>query len=113
MDADRSKPSRDTEMKKGLWTALFFCATSCLVSLYLGQDINYDLKDYHFYNAWALWTGRWSQDLFAAGPATYFSPFLDVPYYLVAMELFPSHGAYVVALAGLPYGVLLYFIYLI
>ena len=42
-------------MKK--WTALFFCATSCLVSLHLGQDNNYDLKNYHIYNAWALSTG--------------------------------------------------------
>lgn len=98
-------------MKK--WTALFFCATSCLVSLHLGQDNNYDLKNYHIYNAWALSTGRWSQDLFAAGGQTYFSPLLDLPYYLVATQLFPSHGAYVVALAGLPYGILLYFIYLI
>ena len=100
-------------MKQGLRPALFFCATSCLVSLYLGQDNNYDLKNYHLYNAWALLTGRWSQDFFAAGPQTFFSPFLDIPYYLVAAELFPSHGADVVALAGLPYGALLFFIYLI
>jgi hypothetical protein len=100
-------------MKKGFWAALFFCAISCLASLHLGQDNNYDLKGYHIYNAWAALSGRWSQDLFAAGPQTYFSPFLDFPYYLVAAELFPSHGAVVVALAGLPYGVLLFFIYLI
>jgi hypothetical protein len=99
-------------MGKGWWAALFFCATGCLVSLHLGQDINFDLKGYHLHNGWAVWNGRWSQDLFAAGPATFFSPFLDVPYYLAAMELFPSHGEWVVAFAGLPYGVLLYLIYL-
>jgi hypothetical protein len=112
MLAGRS-PFRDAEMKKGIWACLFFCATSCLVSLHLGQDNNFDLKGYHIYNAWALMTGRWSQDIFAAGAQTYFSPFLDIPYYLVAAGLFPSHGAYVVALAGLPYGALLLFIYLI
>ena len=79
-------------MKKALGTALFFCATSCLVSLYLGQDNNFDLKNYHIYNAWAVLTDRWSQDIFAAGPQTYFSPLLDIPYYLVARELFPSHA---------------------
>jgi len=100
-------------MKKGLWAGLFFCAVACLVSLHLGQDNNFDMRSYHIYNGWAAVTGRWSQDLFAAGPATFFSPFLDVPYYLVARQLFPSHGAYVVALAGLPYGALLYFTYLI
>jgi hypothetical protein len=104
---------RDSEMKKGLWAALFFCATACVASLYLGQDSNIDLKNYHIYNAWALWTGRWSQDFFAAGPWTFFSPLLDIPYYLVARALLPSHGAYLVALAGLPYGALLYVVYLI
>jgi len=101
------------EVTKGLRTVLLFCAASCAASLYLGQDGNYDLRNYHIYNAWALLTGRWSQDIFAAGGQTYFSPYLDVPYYLVARALFPSHGAYVVALAGLPYGALLFFIYLI
>ncbi len=100
-------------MKKGLWAALFFCTTSCLVSLHLGQDDNFDMRNYHIYNAWAALTGRWSQDIFAAGAQTYFSPFLDIPYYLVAAKLFPSHGGYVVALSGLPYGALLFFIYLI
>jgi hypothetical protein len=100
-------------MKSGLWTALFFCAASCLVSLYLGQDNNHDLKSYHIYNAWAVMNGRWSQDIFAAGAHSFFSPFLDLPYYLAATQLFPSHGGYLVALAGIPYGVLLYLVYLI
>jgi hypothetical protein len=100
-------------MTKGWWKVLFFCALACLVSLHLGQDNNYDLKNYHIYNAWAFVTGRWSQDLFAAGPHTYFSPFLDVPYYLAAAALLPSHGASIVALAGIPYGILLYLTYLI
>ncbi len=100
-------------MKNGLWTASVFCAVSCVVSLHLGQDGNWDLKAYHIYDAWAFWTGRWSQDIFAAGPHTFLSPFLDVPYYLLASRLFPSHGAYLVALAGIPYGALLCFSYLI
>jgi len=100
-------------LKKGGWPALLFCAAACLVSLHLGQDDNYDLKNYHVYGPWALLTGRWSQDLFAAGPWTYFSPYLDLPYYLLARALFPSHGAYLVALAGLPYGVLLFVVFLI
>jgi hypothetical protein len=100
-------------MKKAWWTALFFCAAACLVSLCLGQDNNYDLKGYHLYNAWAVVADRWSQDLFAAGAHTYLSPFLDVPYYLAATRLLPLHGVWLVALAGIPYGVLLHLIYLI
>jgi hypothetical protein len=98
-------------LRKGVWAPLFFCAAACLASLHLGQDNNGDLWNYHIYNTWAVLNGRWSQDLFVAGPHSFFSPFLDVPYYLVAAALFPSHGEYVVALAGLPYGALLYFTY--
>src|SRR5260221_14404186 len=100
-------------MKKGLWAALFFCTTSCLVSLHLGQDDNFDMRNYHIYNAWAALTGRWSQDIFAAGAQTNFFPFLDIPYYFVPAKLFPPHGGDVAALSGLPSGALLFFIYLI
>ena len=95
------------------WVAVVLCAIACLVSLWLGQDGNFDLKAYHLHNGWAAVNGRWSRDLFAAGPATFFSPFLDVPYFLLASWLLPSHGTWLVALAGLPYGLLLFAVVLI
>jgi len=35
-----------------------------LVSVWLGQDKNWDLLNYHLYNAWALLNGRLHVDLF-------------------------------------------------
>ncbi|MFC5489925.1 hypothetical protein [Dokdonella soli] len=101
------------EMMKRVLTALFFCVAACSISLHLGQDTTFDLKSYHLYNAWAVLTGRWSHDVFVAGAQTFFSPFIDAPYYIVATTLLPAHGVAVVAFAGIPYGILLYLIYLI
>ena len=94
----------------------FFLSISliaCLASTGLGQDSNFDLQNYHIYNAWAALTGRWSLDFAAAEMHTFFSPALDIPYYVLASRLFPTHGALVVALTGIPYAALLYFVLLI
>jgi hypothetical protein len=54
-----------------------------LISLWLGQDSNWDLGNYHRYNAFALLNGKVGVDLAPAGMQSYFSPVLDVPYYLM------------------------------
>jgi len=59
-----------------------------LLSLYRGQDANWDLRNYHLYNPYALLTGRLSVDLAAAQLQSYFNPLLDLPYYL-AQGSFP------------------------
>lgn len=79
---------------------------SGLLSVYLGQDNNWDLKNYHVYNPWALLNDRAGIDFFAAGVQTYFSPFLDLPYYMLAFEWLPHRPRLVAFLAGLPFGVL-------
>lgn len=90
-----------------------FCTIGCLVSLYLGQDANFDLLNYHLHNAWALAHHRWTVDTFTAGIHTYFNPLLDLPYYLLFNFVLAERPAILVALSGLPYGFLLFFIYLI
>jgi Protein of unknown function (DUF2029). len=49
-----------------------------LVSLALGQDDNWDLRNYHLYNAYAWLHGRSQTDLAPAGLQSYFNPLLDV-----------------------------------
>lgn len=51
-----------------------------LLSLLLGQDRNWDLRNYHLYNAYAWLNGRADRDLAAAGMQGYFNPLLDLPY---------------------------------
>ena len=52
-----------------------------LLSLALGQDDNWDLKNYHLYNAYALLNGRLGFDLAPGQWQSYFNPTLDLLYY--------------------------------
>lgn len=67
------------------------------------QDANWDLKNYHFYNAWAFVHGRMGIDLAPAQLQTYLNPLLDVPFYaMVAADWPPRLIAFAMGLwAGL------------
>ena len=58
-----------------------------LVSVYLGQDENWDLRNYHWYNAHALINGRLDLDMAPAQFQSYFNPLIDVPYYVMSTNL--------------------------
>lgn len=47
-------------------------------ALRLGQDANWDLKNYHLYNAWSLLEGRLAFDHHPAGEQTFINPLLDL-----------------------------------
>lgn len=80
-------------------------------SVHLGQDANWDLKNYHLYNAWSFFNHKLSADYFAAGIQTYFPPWLDLPYYLISTKFFPGAPRLVAFLMGLPYGLLLFVVF--
>ena len=61
-----------------------------LVSLLRGQDTNWDLRNYHLHNAWALIEGRVGVDLAPAQMQSYFAPLLDVPYFLLVQYASPT-----------------------
>lgn len=77
-----------------------------LLSWARGQDANWDLLNYHLYNAWALLGDV--PNHFAASIQGYFDPYLDVPYYVLATGLLAQHPQILQALTGIPYGVLLF-----
>ncbi|MGV8961685.1 MAG: hypothetical protein ACOH1V_15090 [Stenotrophomonas sp.] len=70
-----------------------------LLSLWLGQDANWDLRNYHLYNGYAVLEGRLALDLAPAQMQSYFSPVLDVVHYLMMARL-PA------PLAGFAFGAL-------
>ncbi len=70
-----------------------------LLSLAMGQDDGWDMRNYHLYNVYALLHGRMGLDMSPAGFQTYFNPLLDVPYYLMT-RWFPA------PVAGFVFGVL-------
>jgi hypothetical protein len=57
------------------------------LALVLGQDTNWDLRNYHWYNPYAFLTGRFALDIGPAHAATFYNPLLDVPVYLLAQAL--------------------------
>jgi hypothetical protein len=57
-----------------------------LISLWLGADRNFDLLNYHFYNAYAFLDGRVGRDLAPASFQSYFNPLLDVPYFVLTQH---------------------------
>ncbi len=53
-------------------------------SLILGQDANWDIRNYHYYNAYALFNNRLAYDIAPAQLQTFFNPALDLlPYLLI------------------------------
>ena len=74
-----------------------------------GQDANWDLRNYHFYNAWAFLHGRLGWDLAPAQMQTFLNPLLDLPFYwMVAADWHPRLIAFVLAV---PAGVGAFFLF--
>jgi hypothetical protein len=84
-----------------------------LLALALGMDANWDLRNYHYYNAYAFLAQREGFDLLAAQANTFFNPILDIPFYLAA-NAWPARvvgfllgavqGLNLVPLYGIAYG---------
>jgi hypothetical protein len=58
-----------------------------LIALALGQDADWDIRNYHWYNPYAFLSGRLGIDLGVAHVATFYNPLLDVPIYLLGRTL--------------------------
>jgi hypothetical protein len=58
-----------------------------LLSVGLGQDDNWDMKNYHWYNPYALLNGRLDLDMAPGVWQSYFNPLIDLPYYLMSTTL--------------------------
>ncbi len=77
------------------------------ISLAIGQDANYDLANYHWYNPYAFLHGRGDFDVAPAQVPTFFNPLLDVPLFLFAQHAPPMLCSFILgALHGLNFIVL-------
>jgi hypothetical protein len=88
-------------------------AVAAVCSWWRGQDSNWDLLNYHYYNAWAFLHGGQHLDYLVAGIQGYFSPLLDIPYYELAAGPLSRHPQLLAAVAGIPYGFALFLAYLL
>jgi hypothetical protein len=92
-------PSRPREIAVVLFLGLLGGAVA---SIFLGQDVNWDLQNYHFYTPHALLNHRYELDLMPAGIVqTYLNPLVYIiPYLLITT--FPP--IWVGALQGMLHG---------
>lgn len=70
-------------------TALLFCVPPLfgMLALALGQDANWDLRNYHYYNAWAFLEGRLGWDILPAQTPSFYNPSLDLPFFVLTQHL--------------------------
>lgn len=91
-----------THPRAGLLAAMLVPLLFGLVSVAIGQDANWDLRNYHVYNVHALLNDRIGFDLAPARFQTYFNPTLDLLYYGLNQWLPPPAVGFVMgALHGL------------
>ncbi len=90
------------KMKRGhadriiaLLPALCFIVSGVL-SVILRQDCNWDLKNYHFYNAYAFLHNRLSFDVAPAQIQSYLNPLLDVPLFLLIANVPPVMAGFAI-----------------
>lgn len=63
---------------------------AALYALLAGQDANWDLRNYHYYNPFAFLTGRMGHDIAVSHVATYYNPLMYVPFYWAVTSLPPK-----------------------
>ncbi len=73
-----------------------FILTSGILSIYLGKDCNWDLKNYHIYNPYSFLKKRLLFDIAPAQLQTYFNPILDIPFYLMMVKIPPKLFGFIV-----------------
>lgn len=73
---------------------------SGLYSLCRGQDFNWDLQNYHFYNPYAFLNNRLLFDIEPVGVHSYFSPILDIFSYLIIRNFNPILSAFTLGAAS-------------
>ncbi len=106
---------------KFYFTSFFYKHFDCLLLVLLcflfgcfsvgyGQDVGWDITNYHLYNPFAFLTGRFSKDIMPATIHTFLNPLLDIPYYLL-VRYFNNYPRFVAFVMGLPGGVLAFFVY--
>jgi len=69
--------------------ALFAIPLFAGVALGLGKEAGWDFQNYHWYDPYALLTGRLGFDIAVAHHATYYNPLIDVPLYWLGSR-FPA-----------------------
>ena len=101
---------RDIAWGKNILLLLIFMAACGGYGLLLGKDTDWDLLNYHLYNPFALFNGRFGLDVIPAGIHTFLNPLLDVPLYL-GIKCLNNYPRLLVFLWSMPGGIFVFFTY--
>jgi hypothetical protein len=95
--------------KHGPWLLTLAACFACgMAALVLGQDANWDLRNYHYYAPYAFFHGRMDVDVAPAHVATFYNPLLHLPFYLMVNTLPPKVVGFILgAVQGLNFFLLL------
>ncbi|MEZ0223663.1 MAG: hypothetical protein ACAH83_03855 [Alphaproteobacteria bacterium] len=87
--ADLLPPPGDPARPWAVWLLVLTPFGFGALALLLGQSVSWDLRNYHWYNAWAYLTGRYDSgiDFLPSQLQYFFNPWMDVPFYLLAAHL--------------------------
>jgi hypothetical protein len=82
-------PPGDPARRWAAWLLVLAPLGFGALALLLGQSVAWDLRNYHWYNAWAYLTGRYDSgiDFLPSQLQFFFNPWMDVPFYLLATQL--------------------------
>jgi hypothetical protein len=86
------------------------CSVLALVTNYLlGKDMAWDTLSYHIYAGFSAVNDRFAQDYFAAGPQSYFNPYIHVPFYYLVGTGLSSLG--ISSILAIEHSIMLWFTY--
>ena len=63
----------------------------------LGKDTSWDFRNYHWYAPYAFLNNRMGFDVAVAHQASYYNPFLDIPFYWLATH---THAWFALGVLG-------------
>ena len=90
---------------------LVLLAFGCVCGMVCRYEFAYwDAFNYHYYNPWAFLNDRMGVDVVPAAANTFFSPFIDFPYYFLINAL-DAHPLFFCAVMAVPYGLMLFISY--
>ena len=89
---------------------LVYVAFATALGWWVGQDANWDLRNYHSYNVFMWLSDRFERDVHVAGVQTFLNPVLDLPLYFATIKFNLPPIWFGLALSAI-HGVLLFFVH--
>ena len=104
-----ARPTFGLTAKEALFLGLVILFWGAFVVV-LGKDTSWDFRNYHWYAPYAFLNHRMAFDVVVAHQASYYNPFLDIPFYLLATH---THSWIALGVMGMVQGANVVPLYLI